>query len=121
MFFVGSVVYTQSMLRRILIIGSFSIAIGALAFPKTNFVVSAEGLAGSRALYNANCASCHGRDGHSNTPKGRELDADNIAGGLSTAKTIRVVTNGRGDMPSFRKKLTAAQIASIASYVRTLK
>ncbi len=74
----------------------------------------------SRSLYNIHCASCHGRDGRANTAKGRETDADDITGGVSTAKTIRVVTNGRGDMPGFKKKLSAAQIASIARYVATL-
>ncbi|HMT08076.1 MAG TPA: cytochrome c [Pyrinomonadaceae bacterium] len=74
----------------------------------------------SRSLYVKHCASCHGNDGRSNTTRGRETEADDITGGVSTAKTIRVVTNGRGDMPGFKRKLTAAQIASIARYVATL-
>jgi cytochrome c6 len=74
----------------------------------------------SRSLYSTHCASCHGRDGRSNTTRGRETEADDITGGISTAKTIRVVTNGKGDMPGFKRKLTAAQISSIARYVATL-
>ena len=69
----------------------------------------------------ANCASCHGADGKSNTPKGRETDADDISGGgISAAKITRIVKNGKGDMPAFGKRLTAAQVKQITTYVRTL-
>lgn len=92
----------------------------AFSFSPTLEAVSAESSISSRSLYNIHCASCHGRDGKANTPKGRETEADDITGGISTAKTIRVVTNGRGDMPSFKRKLSAAQISSIARYVAKL-
>ena len=85
-----------------------------------NAAAVAETPASPRSLYVSNCASCHGSDGKSNTAKGRQLDADDISGGTSTSKTIRLVTNGRGDMPSFKRRLTAAQIKSIAGYVATL-
>ena len=85
-----------------------------------NIAAAAEVASSPRSLYVSNCASCHGSDGKSNTVKGRQLDADDISGGTSTSKTIRLVTNGRGDMPSFKRRLTAAQIKSIAGYVATL-
>ena len=90
-----------------------------LARPERSTAAAGE-LEGSRALYNAHCAVCHGRDGRANTPKGRETEADDITGGVSTAKTVRVVTNGKGEMPSFRRRLTKAQISSIAAYVAKL-
>lgn len=78
-------------------------------------------VASPRSLYLANCARCHGADGKAQTALGRKLEADNLtASTASTAKIIRAVTNGRGDMPSFKKRLTAKQIASIAGYVRSL-
>jgi len=73
-----------------------------------------------RSLYVQNCARCHGADGKAQTTLGRKLEADDISGGLNTAKTTRVVTNGRGSMPSFKRKLPAAKIRQIAGYVRTL-
>jgi len=103
-----------------------TVAVGWLFLPVSNVGArsSTEGSllenVSSRSLYNIHCASCHGRDGRSNTTKGRETDADDITGGISTAKTVRVVTNGRGDMPGFKRKLSAAQISSIARYVATL-
>ena len=38
----------------------------------------------------------------------------------SIEKISRMIANGKGDMPGFKKKLTAAQIKSIANYVKTL-
>ncbi|MEQ1604537.1 MAG: cytochrome c [Pyrinomonadaceae bacterium] len=78
-------------------------------------------LGSSRSLYRAHCATCHGNDGRSNTVKGRKLEADDISGTTdSVAKISRIISNGKGDMPGFRRKLTAAQITSIANYVKTL-
>ena len=75
-----------------------------------------------RSLYVQNCANCHGADGRADTAKGRELDADDLTTAkvqnMSTAKIIRVITNGKGDMPALGRKLTPAQIRSIAGYVR---
>jgi len=77
-----------------------------------------------RSLYLQHCSKCHGADGRADTPKGRETDADDLTSAstkrASTAKILRVITAGKGDMPGFSKKLTAAQIRQIAGYIRTL-
>ena len=81
----------------------------------------AESLESSRSLYRTHCASCHGNDGRSNTEKGRKLEADDISGTTDSIEKIsRMIANGKGDMPGFKKKLSAAQIKSIANYVKTL-
>ncbi len=96
-------------------------ALGLLAFSTTETRAAGSASASPRSLYMANCASCHGADGKSNTPKGRETDADDIAGGgISAAKITRIIKTGKGDMPGFSKRLTAAQIKQIAIYVRSL-
>lgn len=78
----------------------------------------------SRTLYRQNCASCHGKDGRSQTKKGRETEADDLTTsdvkGDSHDKIVRVITNGKGEMPGFKRKLSSAQIASIAKYIKTL-
>ena len=81
---------------------------------------SAETVTSPRSLYVQNCARCHGSNGKSQTELGRKLEADDITGHISTSKIIQRVTNGKGRMPSFRKKLSAAQIKSIAGYVHSL-
>lgn len=76
--------------------------------------------ASPRLLYVKNCARCHGVDGKSQTALGKKLGADDIAGGETTSKVISTVTNGQGDMPSFKKTLTKVQIHAIARYVHSL-
>src|SRR5258708_37264924 len=67
--------------------------------------------ASPRTLYVQNCARCHGSNGKAQTALGKRLGADDLtASTASTSKIIRVITNGRGKMPSFKKKLTTAQI-----------
>ncbi len=74
-----------------------------------------------RSLYVQNCARCHGSDGKAQTALGKKLEADNISGGgVGTAKAVRLITNGKGKMPSFKKKLSTGQIASIAEYIKSL-
>ena len=74
------------------------------------------------SLYGTHCSSCHGGDGRANTPKGRETDADDLTTSkvqnMSTSKMTRIIKNGKGDMPGFAKKLTAAQITAIIRHVK---
>lgn len=81
--------------------------------------VQADDVMSPRTLYVQNCARCHGADGHAQTDLGKKLEAVDISGHQSSAKVIRTVTSGRGDMPSFKKRLTAAQIKQIAGYVHS--
>ena len=107
-------------LKLAIIPGFAVIGIGALIHTTPAAIASSEA-ASPRTLYIQNCARCHGTDGKAQTTLGKKLEADDLtASTASTAKIIRTVTNGRGDMPSFKKKLSAAQIASIAGYVRSL-
>ena len=76
------------------------------------------------SVYRAHCARCHGADGHSNTPAGRETDADDLTSAkvknLSTSRMTQIIKNGKGDMPAFGRKLSAAQISGVIRYVKTL-
>ncbi|MEP6849777.1 MAG: c-type cytochrome [Acidobacteriota bacterium] len=85
---------------------------------------SSETIVSPRSLFIQNCSRCHGTNGKAQTALGKKLEADDLtstdAKALSTAKIVRTITNGRGDMPRFGKKLTAAQIKSIAGYIRSL-
>jgi mono/diheme cytochrome c family protein len=76
-----------------------------------------------RSLYITNCARCHGADGAGQTTLGKKLEAPNLresAREMSTGKITRIITNGKSEMPSFKKKLSKAQISSLASYIRKL-
>jgi mono/diheme cytochrome c family protein len=100
---------------------------GAAAFTTGGRSIAAESVesgTASRALYRTHCASCHGTDGKSNTKKGRETEASDLTDpgvkGNANDKNIRIIRNGKGDMPGFKGKLTSAQIASVARYIKSL-
>ena len=64
------------------------------------------------------CAKCHGEDGKSQTPKGKQLKAQNFTDQEWQQKEedkelIKIVTQGGMDMPAFGKKLSADQIESL--------
>ena len=82
--------------------------------------------ADGRAVYANNCARCHGADGASQTPMGQMTEAPNLTDaawqrGKSASRMVSSVTNGRGQMPAFKKKLSRQEIAAAVAYVRTLK
>lgn len=69
-------------------------------------------------LYKQYCAKCHGDDGKADTMKGRYLKARKFTdaewqAGESDSALIASVTEGKEDMPSFGKKLTAGEIESL--------
>lgn len=78
----------------------------------------------SRTLYLNNCARCHGADGRGDTELGRLNDSPDISGGkakkLSSKYLSGLITKGKGSMPGFGKKMTKAQISSLARYVKSL-
>jgi mono/diheme cytochrome c family protein len=70
------------------------------------------------ALFKEYCAKCHGEDGKADTPKGRQLMAQDMTdpefqAARTDAKLIKQVTDGGEDMPPFGKKLTKEQIESL--------
>jgi cytochrome c oxidase cbb3-type subunit 3 len=79
-----------------------------------------------RTVYANNCARCHGGDGTSQTTMGQMTEAPNLTDaawqrGKSSARMVAAVSNGRGQMPAFKKKLSRQEIAAAVAYIRTLK
>lgn len=81
-----------------------------------------------KALYTTHCKSCHGTKGKGDGPKSAQLDTE--SGDFSKA-TFQAQTDGalfyktsegRKDMPSFKKKLPEADdIWAVVNYMRTFK
>ncbi len=75
--------------------------------------------------YKAKCQMCHAADGSGSTPAGKAMKAlplnspDLIKS--SDADLIAATTNGKGKMPAYKTKLTAAQIQETVTYIRTLQ
>jgi cbb3-type cytochrome c oxidase subunit III len=80
----------------------------------------------ARALFAKNCATCHGSDGQAKTFKAKLNHARNLSdsawqASVSDERLFNSITNGRGHMPAWGKKLTEAEISSLVAYVRQLK
>ena len=107
---------------KLALIAGFTVAAGIAIFVHTApAAASSMEVTSPRTLFLQNCARCHGSNGKAQTALGKKLEAEDLtASTASTAKIIRTITNGRASMPSFRKKLTTAQIASLAGYVHSI-
>ena len=68
------------------------------------------------AVFEANCAGCHGADGMG-TQRGRDL-TDVAVQQPDRLVHIDSVTNGKGFMPAFGENLSAEDIDAAISYVR---
>ena len=80
----------------------------------------------ARGLFAENCATCHGQNGHGRTFHGWLLGAQNFTDvqwqiDTSDAEIVHAIKTGPGLMPAFEKKLSAAEIESLAAFVRTFK
>jgi len=87
-------------------------------------VESLEPIESANSLYISNCARCHGADGKGNTQLGQEYGVPDLtitARRMSLTRVKNIINNGDGDMPAYKKKLKAAQITSLANYVRKLR
>lgn len=84
---------------------------------------SAAAAPSTEALYKQKCSKCHGGDGSGDTSLGRIFNAPDFTDGGWWAKHnpgefVKAITRGRKNMPAFGKKLTRAQITSLAAYVQ---
>ncbi len=84
-------------------------------------------LAQGKALFETNCAICHGMTSAERGPVGKKLvppppalDHDMVKG-LSDAAIFSAVTNGFGRMPVFKDKLAPEERWKLVNYLRTRK
>ncbi len=75
-----------------------------------------------KALYEAKCAMCHGKDGVAKPlAKGSGNFNDAAWQKANSAEAIeKVTTEGKGKMKGYAGKLTAEEIKAIAAHVKTL-
>lgn len=78
----------------------------------------------SEKTYKTNCALCHAPDGSGSSPSGKALKAQDLRSDAvqkkSDAELTASITQGKGKMPAFAKKLKADDIAQLVAYIRTL-
>jgi mono/diheme cytochrome c family protein len=70
-----------------------------------------------KLIYQNNCVDCHGVDGNGIVPGARNFGDLDYMRGESPAFFYTAVTEGRGDMPSFRDRLTSDERWDVIFYV----
>jgi cytochrome c6 len=102
-------------------------AASVLALAMSRNVNSISPVGGDAApVYNAKCASCHGRDGrarsaHARHEHARDLTTAEWQESVSDERIYNSISNGKGKMPGFKKKLSDGQIDELVNYVRRLR
>ncbi len=94
---------------------------------KNPVTADATSIAEGKSLYNTHCKSCHGSKGLGDGPKAAQLKTE--SGDLSKdlkdqtdGAIFYKTTEGRDDMPSFKKKIADADDRwNIVNFMRTLK
>lgn len=97
--------------------GAVAVAVlltGAMSFAQSS----------GQATYKAKCQSCHGAQGVPNAGIAKTMGVkpvmDASVKAHSAAEMIAITTNGKGKMPAFKGKLSAAQIKDSVDYFRTM-
>lgn len=78
----------------------------------------------AKTLFEQRCARCHGADGRGQTVIGQMVEAPDFTDSswwtreMTDARLRRSIAEGKGQMPSFKKRLSKQEIAALAAYVR---
>jgi mono/diheme cytochrome c family protein len=81
-------------------------------------------------LFGHNCARCHGADGAGDTPLGHTYNTPDFTDPewwrkhsniTSTKSLVSIVSNGKGGMPAYGKKLKPTEIRHLVDYVRRFR
>ncbi len=77
------------------------------------------------ALFAAKCASCHGKSGVGDTAMGKKLNLRDLSSAevqkQSDEELTKIIADGKAKMPAYGSKLSADEIKSIVTFIRTLK
>ena len=80
---------------------------------------------GASAYNKYKCGNCHGADGLAATGMGKAMKVlsfkDPAMIKATDAQFIASTTKGKGKMPAYSTKMTAAEIKDVVSYIRTLQ
>lgn len=77
-------------------------------------------------LYDKHCASCHGKDGQAKTFKAKFNHARNLTDAkwqeeVTDERIFNSISNGKGKMPAWGKKLSDDQINELVKFIRKMK
>ena len=76
------------------------------------------------AIYAERCVNCHGSDGRAQTPRGKRKGATDFTSAKwkpNDARMMKVIAEGKGNMPSFKEVLSEDEIKAVMMFVKTFK
>ena len=77
------------------------------------------------AIYKGKCAMCHGADGAGQTPTGKTMKLRDLRSADVQKQTdeqlAKWIADGKGKMPAYKTKLSAAEIDALVGFIRSLK
>ncbi|HJT81187.1 MAG TPA: cytochrome c [Chthoniobacterales bacterium] len=78
--------------------------------------------ADATAIWNSQCASCHGKDGSGSTAMGKKLGVKDYSKeqGFSDAEAAKIIKEGKGKMKGY-PKLSDDEVKALVAHVRSLK
>jgi mono/diheme cytochrome c family protein len=74
--------------------------------PAVNLPAAAPDAPAGQAIYEANCASCHGADGQGTVENARDFSDVDYMRAAAPVDFFQVVTDGQGSMPPFKDELS---------------
>jgi cytochrome c6 len=100
-----------------------ALSVVALALIALASAPAAHAAANGKALFDAKCAMCHGKDGVAK-PMAKGSANFNDAKWQAATKLEAIetaITDGKGKMKGYKGKMTPEEIKAVAEYVKTLK
>ncbi len=90
-------------------------------------VVAASLQVDGKEVYDGQCAACHGKSGEGDgpaamvfDPKPTDLTDADYMGTLTREALLKVLADGKGDMPGYSALLSQEELEALAEYVRSL-
>ena len=77
------------------------------------------------AIYKSKCAMCHGPDGAGQTTMGKNMKLRDLRAAdvqkQTDAELMKWIADGKGKMPAYKAKLSAAEIDALVGFIRSIK
>ena len=87
------------------------LAVAAMALP-----VWADATPDGAAIYKSKCAMCHGANGEGKAA----MKTVQFPKTLTDEEIVKITTDGKNKMPSYKGKLSPDEITQVAKFVKTL-
>ncbi len=102
--------------RRPLRVGVLAASLVALSAS----VAAVADVAAGKALYTKHCLACHHPDGRAKVKGAPDLSSKAAQGKITDAQFLKILLNGAGGMPGYKRVMSEPQAKDVMAYCRTL-